>query len=216
VSLPSKVNSQKPTYTVFLTPSQDQIDLDDIAYGANTTLAYTPNSGSTGGTLTVSDGTHIANLSFIGQYTQSSFAAASDGNGGTLLTDPPTPVTIADGTTFEISSPTADAVTFGGSTGTLQLDQSQSFTGTVAGFGGGDEIDLEDITFGANTTLAYAANSGNSGGTLTVSDGSHVANIALLGQYLASNFVTASDGNGGTLITDPPPSQQQQQLTQPH
>jgi hypothetical protein len=43
---------------------------------------------------------------------------------------------------------------------------------------------------------------------LTVNDGSHSATIALLGQYLASAFVTASDGHGGTLVTDPPPGQQ--------
>jgi hypothetical protein len=30
-----------------------------------------------------------------------------------------------------------------------------------------------------------------------VSDGTHVANIALFGQYLASSFATASDGHGG-------------------
>jgi len=43
-------------------------------------------------------------------------------------------------------------------------------------------------------------------GTLTVNDGTHVSNITLLGQYMASNFVIASDGHGGTLITDPAPS----------
>ena len=51
-------------------------------------------------------------------------------------------------------------------------------------------------------------NSNNNGGTLTMSDGAHVANIALLGNYIASAFAMASDGHGGTLITDPPPSQQ--------
>jgi hypothetical protein len=102
---------------------------------------------------------------------------------------------------------------FGGNTGTLQLDDSQGFTGQIYGFGGQDQIDLGDIAFGASTTLGYAANSSNTGGTLTVSDGT--ANIALLGQYMASSFVTASDGHGGTLITDPPPSQQSP-LTHPH
>ena len=38
-------------------------------------------------------------------------------------------------------------------------------------------------------------------GTLTVSDGLHTASIQLLGDYTASEFAAASDGNGGTLIT---------------
>jgi hypothetical protein len=37
----------------------------------------------------VSDGTHTASLTLIGQYTATSFAAASDGHGGTMITDPP-------------------------------------------------------------------------------------------------------------------------------
>ena len=44
-------------------------------------------------------------------------------------------------------------------------------------------IDLPDIAFGAQTTLAYAENSANTG-MLTVSDGRHAATIALLGNYI--------------------------------
>ncbi len=42
----------------------------------------------------------------------------------------------------------------------------------------------------------------NSGGTLSVGDGVHTVNIALLGSYMASTFVAASDGHGGTLISE--------------
>jgi hypothetical protein len=45
--------------------------------------------------------------------------------------------------------------------------------------------------------------SANTGGTLTVSDGSHVATLALLGQYTASSFALSFDGHGGTFVTDP-------------
>jgi len=41
-------------------------------------------------------------------------------------------------------------------------------------------------------------------GTLTVSDGVHMAKLLLLGTYMASQFTSASDGGGGTLIGDPP------------
>jgi hypothetical protein len=125
------------------------------------------------------------------------------------------PVTVAPGATEELTSAFVGPVTFAGSTGTLQLDQSQNFTGTVAGFGGQDVIDFRDIGFGASSTLAYSANSNNTGGTLTVSDGVHAANLALLGQYAASSFATASDGHGGTLVGEPPSPVAQTELTQP-
>jgi hypothetical protein len=41
-------------------------------------------------------------------------------------------------------------------------------------------------------------------GTLTISDGTHVAILALIGTYTAGSFKTADDGHGGTLLTDPP------------
>jgi hypothetical protein len=123
---------------------------------------------------------------------------------------------IINGGTLEFGAASDNKVTFNGSDlSVLALDQSLGFNGSVAGFGDQDQIDLGDIGFGANTTLGYAANSSNTGGMLSVSDGTHLANIALLGQYAAASFVAASDGHGGTLITDPPPSQQQL-LTQPN
>jgi hypothetical protein len=62
-------------------------------------------------------------------------------------------------------------------------------------------FDLSDIGFGATTTLGYSANGDNTGGALTVSDGMHTANLALLGQYAASGFAAAPDQAGGTLVT---------------
>jgi hypothetical protein len=47
-------------------------------------------------------------------------------------------------------------------------------------------------------------NATSAGGTLHVTDGTHTANIALLGNYMASVFVAGSDGHGGTAVTDPP------------
>ena len=123
--------------------------------------------------------------------------------GGSIALNTQLPaVTVADGATLEIGSATASAVTFASNSGTLQLDASQSFTGTITGFGGQDQIDLADIAFSASTTLGYTGNADNSGATLNVSDGTHTANIALLGSYMASSFVAASDGHGGTLISE--------------
>jgi hypothetical protein len=44
----------------------------------------------------------------------------------------------------------------------------------------------------------------STGGTLTVTDGTHTAEIALSGNYLASSFVASADGSGGVDVVDPP------------
>ena len=123
--------------------------------------------------------------------------------------------TIAIGQTTEILSAFAGAITFAGSTGTLQLDSSSSFTGTVAGLAGLDTLDLRDVNPATVQSPTYSGSA--SGGTLTVTDGSHIAKIELLGNYLASTFVTSSDGHGGTAIVDPllTSSNQQTDLTRP-
>ena len=77
-------------------------------------------------------------------------------------------------------------------------------------------IDLPDIAFGAQTTLAYAKHVADTGGTLTVSDGRHAASVALLGSYIAGSFVIAADGHGGTLLTAAEQTQQPQLTHPPH
>jgi hypothetical protein len=164
------------------------------------------------------DGAEWLATKFSGTFVTANFHITDDGGGGTLLTDPPidrSAHTIADGGTLEIAAGATGKETFAGPTGTLQLDSSQVFTGKVAGFGGLDVIDLADIGFGASTTLGYRENASAIGGTLNASDGIHSAHIALLGNYMASSFATASDGHGGTLLTDTSAASQQP-LTLPH
>ena len=130
------------------------------------------------------------------------------------ISDPPA---IAAGQTVTLGSAYAGTVNFMSDTGTLKLEDSSSFAGTVAGLHGRDMIDLADIGFGTSSTLGYAANSDHSGGTLSVGDGTHMANIALLGSYMASAFTAASDGHGGTLISEAAhASTQMPMVTQPH
>jgi autotransporter passenger strand-loop-strand repeat protein len=101
--------------------------------------------------------------------------------------------------------------------GTLQLDESQHFasTGLVAGFGPPKltkGIDFVDIPFvsGATTVNWNQLTSGSTAsGTLTISGDGHIANITLLGQYMAGaggSFTITSDAHGGTFVTDPPVS----------
>ena len=118
------------------------------------------------------------------------------------------PSVVTAGATQEIDTPSAAMVEFSGATGTLALDASSSFTGTVSGFGGQNTLDLRDIGFGANAVVGYSPNADNSRGNLTVSDGTNVAKIALLGQYVAAGFNAAPDSGTGTVITYTSPSGQ--------
>jgi hypothetical protein len=108
---------------------------------------------------------------------------------------------VMSGGTVEVSSAYSGPATFMGSSGILQLDQSASFSGTVAGMTGQDTLDLRDISVATIQSPTYSGTS--TGGTLSVSDGTHNAKIALLGNYLASTFVASSDGHGGTNVVDP-------------
>jgi len=102
-----------------------------------------------------------------------------------------------------------------GDTGTLILDHSVStsatkaFVGAVAGFNydgisSSDVIDLENIAYSSNgTSWSFRENNSatNPGGTLTVTDASgHVAQIHLLGQYLAAGH-SVSAAAGSTLFS---------------
>ena len=143
---------------------------------------------SNGGTLILNTGSNaISNAGTI----QGSIKVNSDiSNSGTLKTNGGTlaalgAVTggnaIIDGGTLEFGATSSTNVNFA-TNGTLKLDASSSnnghgFTGSISGFGGADQIDLSDIGFAAGTTLGYTPNSNNSGGTLTVSDGMHTANL---------------------------------------
>ena len=99
-----------------------------------------------------------------------------------------------------------DNLTFaGGSTGELLLLKSALFAGTITGFTGSstgtpatsDKLDLRDINFAsAQFAKSYVNN------VLTVTDGTHTANINMVGTYTLANFDFASDGNGGTLVTE--------------
>ncbi|MCS3446158.1 MULTISPECIES: beta strand repeat-containing protein [Bradyrhizobium] len=124
----------------------------------------------------------------------------------------PSSATVAAGTTLELTGASNAAVTFLGSTGTLKLDNSASFTGTVAGMTGSDTIDFANINFATVQTPTFSGDSTH--GTLTVTDGTVTASIALLGNYMASTFTASSDGHGGTSVVDPP-AMQVSQLAQP-
>jgi hypothetical protein len=172
-------------------------------------------------------GTVAVNNGFVVDYTDANNSGTMTANAGTLYLEGavsnsgaitaaggniivlgsisgPGSTSISSGT-LEFDAPASTNVAFTGY-GTLKLANSQSFTGQISGFKAGELMDLADIGFGPGTTLTYTPNNSNTGGTLMVSDGTHTANLSLLGQYMASSFAMSSDGHVGTYITDPPPS----------
>jgi hypothetical protein len=77
-------------------------------------------------------------------------------------------------------------------------------------------INNQSVTVANGQTVTVAApNANNTGGTSTASDGSHAANLALLGQHMASSFGAVGDGHGATPIANQSETQQPL-LTQPH
>jgi hypothetical protein len=76
-----------------------------------------------------------------------------------------------------------------------------SFNGTTLNnWGGNDVLDLTDLTYARLGAVQVSASNGYS--KVTVSDGTHTANIQVQGTLDAGNLALTSDGHGGTLITE--------------
>ncbi|HXU99437.1 MAG TPA: hypothetical protein VG166_02955 [Caulobacteraceae bacterium] len=113
-------------------------------------------------------------------------------------------VRVSGGTAL-FSSTFTENVAFASTAGSvLELARSTAYTGQISHFSktGASALDLLDIAFGAKTKATYSGTSAS--GVLTVTDGTHTAKIAFTGDYIASTFNVASDGHGGTTVTDPP------------
>lgn len=194
------------------------IHLTEAANILGGTPAVTLNNGETA-TYTGGSGTNALTFSYVlpaGQSTSNLAVAAFHANSATIkdaagnaanlsaLTD----ATVTTGGTLELATAYSGKVSFAGSTGTLKIDSPSTFNGNIAGqLTTGDYIDLPTVTAGAKAAVHYSGN--NSPGTLTVSDGTHTATIALSGSYSLGNFTVSSDGHGGTLVVDPPLSSSQ-------
>ncbi|TPJ32506.1 VCBS domain-containing protein, partial [Mesorhizobium sp. B2-6-5] len=110
--------------------------------------------------------------------------------------------TIGNLSKLEFGGASSTDVTFGhDAAGTLQLDDSFDYSGRIGGITNDDRLDLGDILFGVGTTAVYQANQDGSGGTLTVSDGTHGAALHLVGNYDANAFKLADDGQGHTVVS---------------
>jgi autotransporter passenger strand-loop-strand repeat protein len=86
--------------------------------------------------------------------------------------------------------------------GTLKIECSSTFSGLLDGFGKMDKIDFSDIAFTPGVTHTTWTPHGPTMGTLAVTDGTHTADIELLGHYPAASFHVNTDNHGGTIVTD--------------
>ena len=141
-------------------------------------------------------------LTFATVLSGGDLTVSKGGSAASIVVSSGGSATIAGGT-LEITSggSVGGAVTFAASSGTLVLDQSTTFSGTVAGMTAQDKLDLRDINFA--TVHVTPSFTNTTSGTLTVTDGTHTAHILLLGNYMASTFTASNDGHGGTSIVDP-------------
>ena len=100
---------------------------------------------------------------------------------------------IESGSTLELTGAAAQPALFNGTGATLLLDQPASFTGTLAGFGAGELIDLAGLSVTGATI---------SGGTMTVAlAGGGSQSYAVAASSSVGALRVASDLQGGSLIT---------------
>ena len=152
-----------------------------------------------------------------GSMTVNSLSFATSVDGGAVNDNAYSATTIANNSELRVNTPDSGSeLTFAGPSGTLVLEAAATFAGTVVGFAAQDGIDLTRFSFSDRTTLGYIENGKQTGGTLTVTNGSHVADIALLGNYTAASFVIGSNGHSGSLITEATNTTSHALLTAPH
>ncbi|MER9300878.1 VCBS domain-containing protein, partial [Mesorhizobium sp. M0621] len=171
-----------------------------IATGSNALVI------DTGGSVVVNSGTLEATgsggLTITGGLANFGMLWANGGNidiNGQVTGDGD--ATIGNLSKLEFGAASSTDVTFAANAaGTLQLDDSFDFSGSIAGITNDDKVNLEDILFGAGTSAAYQADLDGAGGTLTVTDGTHNATLHLLGVYDAHSFTLADDGTGRTVV----------------
>ena len=149
----------------------DHIDLTSIKYGSI-------KDSYTNGVLTVTDGSgDTAKLSFNGSYTLGNFKFASDGNGGTIVYDPP------------VSSSSGQDTTGPGPCGTGAREIP-------------DLTALPDLAFNLQSAGGHLLDSNAAGGIMPCVEGVANANIALLGEYMASTFAMVGNHGAATAVAE--------------
>jgi hypothetical protein len=84
------------------------LDLGDVRFVSSGEATFS--GGSTGGDLTITDGMDVAQIYLVGDYLGDTFAAQSDGAGGTIVTMSQTTFTLTKGTDTISGGPAANTV----------------------------------------------------------------------------------------------------------
>jgi hypothetical protein len=154
------------------------------------TIALKGNTTVTGGT-TLIQAAVVDNGTIAVQGGRFDLGGGVSGNGQ---------ITISTGSALELGQASAvtQKVSFADSTGNLQLDQPGLFKSPILGFQRGDTIDAIGVT--ANSAVY-------SGGNLTLRNGgTTVLQLTVSTPYASPVFHLASDGHGGTAVTDSLPN----------
>jgi autotransporter passenger strand-loop-strand repeat protein len=185
--------------------------VETVSSGGVVSGASVTDTTLSGGTVDVLSG---GKLTFATVLSGGDLIVSNGGVAAGIVVSSGGSATIAGGT-VEITSggSVGGTVTFAANSGTLVLDQSTTFSGTVAGMTAQDKLDLRDIHF---ATASFTSAGNTTSTTLTVTDGTDTAHILLLGNYMASTFTLSNDTHGGTSIVDPHVSASVASLTQTH
>ena len=99
------------------------------------------------------------------------------------------------------AAPGPNAIFAGGAGGAPAPDPAQNAGGTTTGLTANGALDAAGLAFGPNSTVGYKGSA--AAGIPAMSNGSPAANIALLGNYMASSLTTGGNGLGITAVADP-------------
>ena len=179
------------SFTAKITTSGDLVNYGDVNIGSDAVLnASAANFVQYTGDTTVAgilEATLVDDEGGLMDFTSS--LVSGDGTGS---------LRIYAGATMEFGGAvdTSHTVTFEASTGDLEIGDLAAYSGTIAGFSGGDLIDLLGVAASSETV---------SGHTLSLfENGVAVGSLTLSGTYKTASFTLVSDDHGGTDIVDPP------------
>jgi probable HAF family extracellular repeat protein len=179
-----------------LTVQNDQFGVIDatgvLALNAVTTTNAGTLEATSGGTLQIENS--VSNTGTI------------EADGGTVFVDSTATitgnasVTITAGGVAEFAGGSSTQAldlnaTFSGS-GTLVLENSQHYGGTISGFNAGDKIDLTDLAYSSSETDVWNSTTN----TLTITSGSQTESLKLAGTFDQNSFALTNDGHGDTEV----------------
>jgi hypothetical protein len=109
--------------------------------------------------------------------------------------------TVSNGATLFLSDTVGSGQTINIADGNLEIAPS-GFSGTIAGFGVGDSIELGNVAYSASDYVTFVGNGSFTGGTVSVdnSSGTTIASFKVSGNYEPSQFLLSDDNGEVALV----------------